>query len=648
MRLLKQATAFIGSASAFLLCMAATASGGLNSGAVTWLDWSPSAARPTGVEGWSVDRTQLPADTFSVYVRLEGVQSARAVALDLRWWSQWDQNDYTPLSQSQVPACTDRQVYPVGHPSLPPDTFCVYPSPSASVGRISMPIRFMRTAQADTVIPAEFRIARVMVEDSLGAIDTLQVLGWATVRSGRGVLSPGLALFAHEDTPPLALRSHPYSVAVAARSFELEGPFPSTPHQVALLRPGQPMVPGDALEPLPGSAGIRFAIPQGVLVPGPYDLMYTLDSGASDTLANALLYAPLPAYFDTVAIGLDPPQLLPQDAFYCGDRHVKFPPDGTYGGATWPAGWCHLLAPGNTALCDLTSYPSFFSQRALVRQYRSAVYWVDDCFGEPKKNINMTIEVRRSESSGGHCHTSGIPDVGSATGDALGVVCESLNDGSGGYRCYGNTGADGWSFRVKHTWPHTSGVLNVMMFGSYAADPHYGARDTVFRFCSSMYNALSERVAVLTDSLYLTGGSIRHSSGLAGTQDYYNHWNHFARPGMIQALRKAAGLFKAWSDANYSTPNYIAVNDISIEWGGTFDYMATWSPPHFSHSYGWAADIKTNNNCGPSDYYFSKGKMALLALKRILENDFKVLHHTGYNDASCPHFHISLRDHARR
>ena len=78
--------------------------------------------------------------------------------------------------------------------------------------------------------------------------------------------------------------------------------------------------------------------------------------------------------------------------------------------------------------------------------------------------------------------------------------------------------------------------------------------------------------------------------------DYYNHW---MTPFALGRLRDTIQSF------NSSHPGHgrIAVNDMSLPRGGTFDIHEDWKPPHHDHSEGSAVDIRGNGSHGsvPTD-----------------------------------------------
>jgi hypothetical protein len=61
--------------------------------------------------------------------------------------------------------------------------------------------------------------------------------------------------------------------------------------------------------------------------------------------------------------------------------------------------------------------------------------------------------------------------------------------------------------------------------------------------------------------------------------------NHY---GTLSALGSLAELAAAHKEAGRGT---LRINDMSLEWGGLFDIMANWSPPHKTHRQGNTVDV---------------------------------------------------------
>lgn len=62
--------------------------------------------------------------------------------------------------------------------------------------------------------------------------------------------------------------------------------------------------------------------------------------------------------------------------------------------------------------------------------------------------------------------------------------------------------------------------------------------------------------------------------------------NHFAKPQTIDLVKQIAWEFYK----KFGKP--LNINDLSLRWGGLFDYKDTWHPPHEAHRYGRQADIR--------------------------------------------------------
>jgi len=103
-----------------------------------------------------------------------------------------------------------------------------------------------------------------------------------------------------------------------------------------------------------------------------------------------------------------------------------------------------------------------------------------------------------------------------------------------------------------------------------------------------------------------------------------HRFNHFGRSEALEALKKIAADYRR----DFPKNSKIAINDISLMWGGLFDIKSDWNPPHQSHRWGYQADVRITN--------IPAGDQA--ALKKIMENNgARVLIETN-----PPHFHLDF------
>jgi hypothetical protein len=67
------------------------------------------------------------------------------------------------------------------------------------------------------------------------------------------------------------------------------------------------------------------------------------------------------------------------------------------------------------------------------------------------------------------------------------------------------------------------------------------------------------------------------------SQHYSNHWGV---PNLNKAVKQIAADYESFHPGTK-----LRVNDMSLKWGGLFDFRNNWSPPHKSHRIGTNADL---------------------------------------------------------
>jgi len=73
----------------------------------------------------------------------------------------------------------------------------------------------------------------------------------------------------------------------------------------------------------------------------------------------------------------------------------------------------------------------------------------------------------------------------------------------------------------------------------------------------------------------------------------------------------------------------VGINDMSLEWGGLFDFRSTWASPHDYHRTGENVDVRT----------VDKTKKQLYDLKGIIEDEGCRIR----PESNPPHWHLTCR-----
>ena len=212
------------------------------------------------------------------------------------------------------------------------------------------------------------------------------------------------------------------------------------------------------------------------------------------------------------------------------------------------------------------------------------------CGAVPLAGAEIALTIEPQPGSGGHLHYDGRPR-GSLEGHALSGETPFLAIKSG------VDGRVDVRFEPPGKTPKSRGIG---LSGVYEIRAHVaGAPDRV----ATLPIIVRVPGLVLLDPepdgplTIIRAGMESHPDGTYGT------------PATVDALRSLAG----WVVETQRTRNKVlqacgkepwlvwqlSVNDVSLPWGGLFDYKADWSPPHQMHGLGVAADI---------NHFFAEGR----------------------------------------
>lgn len=152
---------------------------------------------------------------------------------------------------------------------------------------------------------------------------------------------------------------------------------------------------------------------------------------------------------------------------------------------------------------------------------------------------------------------------------------------SGGHSHYGNR-------------PKGSLTPDTFSFPAGAAGTQYANyTDNAFSGTEKILAEVNGKAVNGTTVKVQVPGLIKLASGqewrLTGETDTHPN-NHY---GTSSTLGNVAGMAFDYYDTYEAT---LGINDISLEWGGLFDWKATWSPPHNLHRKGTSVDIDTCAN----------------------------------------------------
>lgn len=193
--------------------------------------------------------------------------------------------------------------------------------------------------------------------------------------------------------------------------------------------------------------------------------------------------------------------------------------------------------------------------------------WCEDSHNRNRRvpNCRLSVQTSARARSNGHFHTGGGQPVSKLGESRGGPFASSL---------IVNTGSSG----LKTVWfkAHLIGQYEDLISCSYAQCTYL----TYYVGCDDLSFVPENDLR-----FHVGGNTTGHGD------NYYNHWT------TSRAREKLAQAVESFNDDN-SRQARIAVNDMSLPRGGTFDIDQNWRPPHRSHSRGTAVDVRGNGGCG--------------------------------------------------
>ena len=180
-------------------------------------------------------------------------------------------------------------------------------------------------------------------------------------------------------------------------------------------------------------------------------------------------------------------------------------------------------------------------------------------------NCTVALWTSAHVRTNGHYHTGGGQPVSKLGRSSSGPFRTSLTV---------NTGSTG----VTSVWlkAHPIGQHETLLSCSYR-----GCRNLTFIVGHADLNRVYE------NSLWFHVGG--NTTGHGGNSN-----NHWMTPNAANKFAQAVRLFNSTT----SRQGKIAVNDMSLRYGGTFDINRNWRPPHHKHSRGTAVDVRANGGPG--------------------------------------------------
>ncbi len=257
-------------ASAGFFGLASIAHAGRNAGGTAWLTWNR--------EQVVTSLSSVPSGAFPLYLRLEGASDIRQLATHLTYSPADSLGCYliVPVSSDTSALCGWNTAV---HPGADFDGDTTYTwstvFPTSSEKNC---IAYLVSARGCTSAqPAEFWLTSVKVRDSAGQIDTIRVLGHATIQPA-GASTPSI----DRVDPSLLVSGAVNTVTVVGQNLERG--------MIAELQgPGLSIQASEVQFVSPGALTVTFPVPSGLA--GPVDLVITAARGTSTSLSSAVSLA---------------------------------------------------------------------------------------------------------------------------------------------------------------------------------------------------------------------------------------------------------------------------------------------------------------------------------------------------------------------
>ncbi len=243
---------------------------GNNAGGTAWLTWDRSQVIS--------NLTPVPPGPFPLYLRLAGASDIRQLAIYLTYSPADSLGCYriTPVSSDTSALCGWNTAV---HPGADFDgdttyTWSIVFPPSSDKNCITYLVSAGRCLSAQ---PAEFWLTSVKVRDSAGQVDTLRVVGHATIQP-TGMSAPSI----ERVDPSLLVSGSVNTVTVIGQNLERG--------MVAELQGSGASIQASVVQFVsPSALAITFPVPSGLA--GPANLVLTAPGGARTSLSNAVSLA---------------------------------------------------------------------------------------------------------------------------------------------------------------------------------------------------------------------------------------------------------------------------------------------------------------------------------------------------------------------
>jgi hypothetical protein len=254
--------------------------------------------------------------------------------------------------------------------------------------------------------------------------------------------------------------------------------------------------------------------------------------------------------------------------------------------------------------------------------------------GLAKSGAVVRITLDAVAGSGGHLHNELGPNArpkgtlvkGSLPTDRL--DCTPTAGILGSYDC--KTLADGYAY-FTYFAPIVSGTYAITTACTSVTCNNYSQSTVVDVKVAGLSQIPASSLYALTEA----DGSVIGAKAGRHTD------NHNMTPAAADALWRLAARYRFESKFQQgagTTPRILFLNDASLPWGGVYDIITVWQPPHLEHRRGTVVDVRANGTAGAMPNGSIKNRFEDMLKK---EQGISYLHENP--GTTNEHFHIRLQ-----
>lgn len=260
--------------------------------------------------------------------------------------------------------------------------------------------------------------------------------------------------------------------------------------------------------------------------------------------------------------------------------------------------------------------------------------------GQPLANKSVKITINRIEKSGGHDHPNS-PNL---------ILWGKIT-------VQGKKGNPVTAITDNNGEINTDEILASEFGGEYFVEASLESNPSVKN--KADLKIWVPDLQLLPESIFYDkiGGTESHYGPRSRPNEDHNHW------GTKELINKIQSLCLEWFNLHTTVPK-LAINDMSLPYGGIFDFEGNWGPPHNFHRIGTNVDIRSKEMIGDrfkdsnvnGEYDLGEPIIddlngngiweggELIIFKQKAEKFFKVVNYETIPITKNAHWHLNLID----